>query len=157
MYCGKGDQCPHAAVSLADLKEPSSSGPILKETGWLTNSPLVFGPVTKQCTTRSLPRDSPQRHTHVQLLSGRAKFAEHYPEALVNAILKAVREELRSRSLLNFGDASSGSSEASCPSSLLPHVDEDSLAVPAPEYWDEIAGTKLDSKLVQNARAEEIQ
>ena len=93
----------------------------------------------------------------MQLLSGRAKFAEHYPEALVNAILKAVREELRNRCLLNFDDTSSGSRATSRPSSLLPHVDEDSLAVPAPESWDEIAGTKLDSKLVQNARAEEIQ
>ena len=35
-------------------------------------------------------------------------------------------------------------------------MDEDSCGIPTAEYWDEIAGTKLDSKLVQAARSEEI-
>ena len=146
-FVGKGDQCPFGAQSLVDLSDPESIGAILKETGWLTNSQIVLEAVTRRCQNRVLPKDSPQRHTHVQLLDGRAKYAEHYPERLVNAILKAVREELRDRSLMSIN----GDSFAS-----LPHVDEEAKQVPPAEYWDEISGTQLDPLLVKKARAEEV-
>ena len=56
-----------------------------KPTGFLTNSDHLRQVLEKQCMGG---------HRHVQLMSGRAKACQVYPDKLVHAILSGIRLEL---------------------------------------------------------------
>ena len=85
-------------------------------------------------------------HRHVQLMGGRAKACQVYPENLVRAILKGIRLELAHSGMLSmvYGD--------------LLHIDaEDEAMNDINGYFiDDMSGHKLDTKLVLKARKEEM-
>ena len=64
----------------------SELGPLLKPTGFLTNSP---------CIARGLSRVCPRDHEHAPLVGGRAADATIYPEKLCIAICKGLSDQKR--------------------------------------------------------------
>ena len=64
----------------------SEFGPVLKPTGFMTNSP---------CIARELARICPRDHIHVNLVGGRAAGAAIYPEKLRLAICKGLASQKR--------------------------------------------------------------
>ena len=59
-------------------RDAQGEGPVLKPTRFLTNIPAIARALDRRCTGCE---------RHVQLVGGRAKQAEVYPEQLVDAIL----------------------------------------------------------------------
>lgn len=88
-------------------------------------------------------------HRHVQLLGGKAKKAEVYPELLLRHILQGLKKEMRKKTHLNsleFG-----------PVNEEPYFEEKALDA---EDWsvfvDEVSGKALETGKVMAARAEEL-
>ena len=69
---------------------------------------------------------------------------ESYPERFCIAILKALRQSMRHVGL--FGNMEAGY-----------HVDEPDMSHEVAKYFDDITGIELEPKLVQKARAEEVE
>ena len=63
----------------------SALGPVLKPTGFLTNSPHIARELSKRC---------PKLHEHVPLVGGRAAAAAIYPHRLCCAICKGLAAQL---------------------------------------------------------------
>ena len=85
-------------------------------------------------------------HRHVHLLGGRAKACQVYPENLVRAILKGIRQELTHNGILSIThrDILSVSSE-----------DADVIDYDG-HFIDDMSGQTLNTKLVIEARREEM-
>ena len=64
----------------------SELGPVLKPTGFLTNSACISRELAKQC---------PRNHQHVNLVGGRASDAAVYPPGLCRAICRGLASQLR--------------------------------------------------------------
>ena len=64
----------------------SELGPVLKPTGFMTNSPCIASELARAC-----PRD----HKHVTLVGGRAAGAAIYPEKLCSAICRGLANQKR--------------------------------------------------------------
>ena len=64
----------------------SELGPVLKPTGFMTNSPEI---------ARELARLCPRNHSHVPLVGGRAAGAAIYPEKLCMAICRGLAAQKR--------------------------------------------------------------
>ena len=64
----------------------SELGPVLKPTGFMTNSP---------CIARELAQLCPRDHEHVALVGGRAAAAAIYPEKLCIAICRGLAAQKR--------------------------------------------------------------
>ena len=118
----------------------------------MTNSRLIGEAVARRCSNTFLPPE--RHHRHALLMNGRASAAERYPERLVTAILKALRQELRLGGFLSSLDAGV-------------HVDEPEL-LDGPSFvelrrdflaavFDEVTGEELPQDLVDQARDEEYQ
>ena len=58
---------------------------IRKPTKFMTNS---------ECIARHLAQRCPGNHRHIQLINGRAKAAEVYPDKLCKAIVKGLVEQM---------------------------------------------------------------
>ena len=118
-------------------EDEQGRGLVKKPTGFLTNSDHMKQALDKQCLGG---------HRHVQLMGGRAKACQVYPENLVRAILKGIRLELAHSGMLSmvYGD--------------LLHIDaEDEAMNDINGYFiDDMSGHKLDTKLVLKARKEEM-
>ena len=61
-------------------------GPVLKPTGFLTDSPLI---------ARELARKCPRDHQHVNLLGGRAAGAAIYPPGLCRGICRGLAAQIQ--------------------------------------------------------------
>ena len=88
-------------------------------------------------------------HRHVQLMGGKAKKAEIYPEVLLHNILRGLKKEMKRKnplSALDFG-----------PVNEEPYFEEKALEG---EDWstfiDEVSGKALETSRVKTARAEEL-
>ena len=93
--------------------------------------------------------DNSQWHRHVQLIGGKAKQAEIYPDGLLQRILKGLKQQMQKKSPLSsleFG-----------PVNEEPYFDQTVLDE---EDWttfiDEVSGKALETGKVRAARAEEI-
>ena len=81
------------ALGMRSTYSDGSSGPALKRTGLLTNSKHVAGALSKaRCCGL---------HKHAQLVSGRAKACEIYPDTFCNAILQGICRELEDKAWLD--------------------------------------------------------
>eukprot|EP00435_Cladocopium_sp_Y103_P064420 s364_g26.t1 len=88
-------------------------------------------------------------HRHVQLMGGKAKKAEIYPEGLLHNILKDLKREMSLKNPLNTLEMGPVNEE--------PYFEEEALAG---EDWssfvDEVSGKALETSKVMAARAEEL-
>lgn len=117
---------------------------VRKETGWMTNSPVLAEILRGTCSNS----DGKAWHRHVSLIGGgRAHAARVYPPALVKAVLKGIKEQMR-----QDGELSVSAMQLSGP------VPEDDVELnPDWGFWDDVRGGWLDPEGVRKARAEEMQ
>ena len=81
-------------MEAADRREsPPRTGLVLKETSWLTNSPVLARILEGTCSNKT---GGEIWHRHVQLIGGLAAGAARYPPRLVEAVLKGVKEQMQS-------------------------------------------------------------
>ena len=127
-----------------DKRGLQGSGFVRKETGWLTNSPILARILEGRCSNVTGEREW---HRHVHLIGGLAKAARIYPPKLVAAVLNGLREQMKAD-----GDISALEAFTSGPVPEIPIVQEGVWT----EYWDDVNGTWLRSDLVAAARELEL-
>ena len=96
-----------------------------------------------KCIAKQLAQRCPGTHRHIQLISGRAKAAEVYPDKLCAAIVCGLMEQMQEDSRIARYGSDMGTVTAS----------EESW-IDWREYYDDLSGGKLNSDLVRQARAE---
>ena len=102
-------------------KDEHGSGKVKKPTGFLTNSAILADCLSLKCLGG---------HRHLQLLGGRARACQVYPDKLCRYILKGIKgESIRS------GIISSSINEIS-----LCSVEDDQCMDYATEYVDDMSG-----------------
>ena len=145
MYVVKGVMCSHGMTST----DKEGEGLVEKETGWMTNSPEMAKALQTVCSNKDGSRPP---HRHVHLMEGRASAAECYPPKLVNAVLKALKAQMRADGEIN-------SMEPGGPTPHEPMFGPQSQEVSdeMAQYWDDVRGGWLEPVRVKRARAEEIE
>ncbi len=147
----RGDQCQFGA----EIRSGAHRGdPVMKPTGFMTNSPMIARAVGARCGGRDgwCSRSKGGRH---RLCSGQhAKDAAVYPRSLCRAILRGVRDQLREDNVLKDG----------CFGVQAPDEDaqvEQNLHGQAQgysgRYRDDLTGQVLKDKLVHEARTNELE
>ena len=89
VYVVEGPMCRWGMKS----RDASGIGYVRKPTKWATNSWELAKVLQSDCPNKGT--DSRAWHRHIQLVNGRAKAAQIYPPALVTAILKGIREQMK--------------------------------------------------------------
>jgi hypothetical protein len=146
----QGDQCQYGA----EIQRGKHKGqPILKPTGFMTNSPAVARALSLRCNGTHGECSRPQGGQH-QLCSGiHAREAARYPRGLCRAILRGVRDQLKEDNVLKAGCFG------------VQAADEDAdvereLRGPTQGYSgrfrDDLTGQILRDDLVRAARAAEL-
>ena len=129
-------------------QDSQGEGYVRKETQYLTNSYELAKVLTGQCDGQ---------HRHVHLVNGRARAAQKYPPAMVAAILRAIRRELKIR-----GEFNELSTEGAGPSpDGETNEPENKWDAPAEEhedseFYDTTTGAPLRKEAVLKARQEEL-
>ena len=127
---------------LQDLVQPSKAGKDEVDFTLPHNCRVVE-------TTFYYESDGVKQHQHVQLIGGKAKAAEIYPDDLVATLLRGLlreRHNLRLLGSLEFGPCND---EADIPTDLDMGGDWN-------EFIDEVSGKPLETSKVEAARAEEL-
>ena len=121
-------------------------GFVRKDTGWLTNSPALRDILEGGCSNKGKPVKDWHRHVH--LINGRARAAQVYPPRLVRAILRGLKEQMRSDGALGeIGAVSAG-----------PTGEEEIFADGKfLELVDDVNGCVLQTDLVNEARRLELE
>ena len=132
----KGHQCGFGQTA---KRRDGSVGPVLKPTGWMTNSREVCKRVGVLCVGG---------HAHVPLVDNRAKATERYPVKLVKEILRGIRDEIKIGAGLNTLSVGVTAEEA--------ETLDGASAEEIEEFFDGISGAKLDTDAVRRARLEEM-
>ena len=104
----------------------------------VTNSQRIADALSRACTGD---------HAHGSVFNGRSQQVAVYPPKLVAAILRALRDELRSAGCLAEFEAG-------------PTVEEEppeTAWAQEPEFWDEISGATLGAEEVRAARKLEVE
>ena len=93
--------------------------------------------------------DGLKQHRHVQLIGGKAKAAEIYPDDLVATLLRGLLRERHSMRLLGSLEFGPCNDEPDIPTDLDMGGDWD-------EFIDEVSGKPLETSKVEAARSEEL-
>ena len=88
-------------------------------------------------------------HRHVQLINGRAKKAEIYPDGLLHHILKGLKSEMKKKFPLGSLEFGPVNEEPMFDSAVLEQEDWST-------FVDEVSGKALETSMVKAAREEEI-
>ena len=75
-------------------RDASGEGYIQKPTYWMTNPPELAETLRGVCTN-DLPGGKHEWHRQIHLVNGRAKMARIYPPALVRAVLRALKRQMK--------------------------------------------------------------
>ena len=138
-------------------------GYIRKPTCWMTNSPELAETLRGVCTN-DLPGRKHERHRHIHRVNGRAKIARIYPPALVRAVLRALKRQMKADEYREVHSVKAGPSPdedmnlEECEEDFVPgknmHEKEDHEDQ---MFFDDITGAQLDTQGVLAARQEELQ
>ena len=120
------------------------TGHVLKETSWVTNSPVLAAILQGICSNKT---GSAPWHRHVHLIGGIAAAAAVYPPALVEGVLKGIRQQM-----LDDGHISELELHSAGPVCEEPVLDERDYD----EFWDSVKGGYLDTSRVHKARDDEL-
>ena len=96
----RGDQCQFGATA---ARGPKQGGPILKPTGFLSNSPAVLRALSRRCTGRHGMCSRAEGGRHVVVEGVVAKDSAIYPRGLCRAMLRGVAEQLKDDSMVKNG------------------------------------------------------
>ena len=110
------------------------TGPARKSSGFASNSHHIVEELSRKCD---------KSHQHIPLIGGVARQTAAYPSGLVDAILRGLKKEMADMGRIQAMDGGG------------PTVEEEPCEQ-WPEYWDEITGQALDSRLVAEAREAEV-
>ena len=134
-----GDMCRFGMTS-ADMY---GTGLVKKPTKFMTNCKFIAQKLALKCN---------KDHRHVPLMGGRAGPCEVYPQALCEAILAGLRNQLRADCKRNMD----GTFNLVCHEEDDCEVMRERLMHVWDEYTDDISGQPLRSDLVAKARQEEM-
>ncbi len=146
----RGDQCQFGA----EIQRGRHRGdPIMKPTGFMTNSPCVAETLERLCEGKGGLCSRSKGGRHRPCSGIHAKEAQKYPKELCRAVLKGVTKQLKDDNLLKNG----------CFGVQVPDDDAEVLKNTfSPEqgysgrYRDDLTGQVLRDDLVQQARAKEL-
>ena len=116
------------------------SEPVLKPTGWCSNSPHIPNHMHKLCD---------KKHTHISLENGRAKHAAIWPKQLCLSILRGLREQLRGDNKMHLNGFGTVCEERS-------YENEVEDTVYFGKFVDSVSGKQLNPELVSEARMDEV-
>ena len=125
----------------------------MKPTGFMTNSPCIAQALSRRCEGRNGQCSRAKGGIHRTCSGKHARMAQKYPPELCRAVLRGVRDQMRSDNLLKDG----------CYRVMAP---DDDAAVEAEirgpssgfsgRYTDDLTGQVLKDALVLEARAKEL-
>ena len=149
----QSDQCQYGAESKTSDGGGEKGSPIMKPTGFMTNSSSLAKALSRRCTGVGGRCSRPKGGRH-RLCNGRhASMAQQYPKGLCQAILRGIRDQLREDHLIKDG----------CFGVQVP---DDDAAVEATlksaengytgRFRDDLTGQVLRDELVLEARAKEL-
>ena len=146
----RGDQCQFGAEI---MRGRDKGEPVMKPTGFLTNSSKLAETLSKTCSSVSGSCSRPKGGQH-RLCSGRhARDAARYPRGLCRAILKGITGQLKDDRLLLEG----------CFGVQVPNGDAEIIKnMYGPDqgysgkFKDDLTGQALRDDLVKEARAKEL-
>lgn len=142
VFVVKGPMCKWGMTA---IDSNGQQGYVRKETGWMTNSPVLARVLEGTCSNNL----GGEWHRHIYCMGGIAKAAQVYPPKLVRAVLQGLKEQLKlDGHLSSFEETSAGPS---------PHHDWFEEEPDWSTYVDDSAGTPLRTDLVVKAREEELQ
>ena len=121
-------------------------GLVYKATKFVTNSKEVAKLLDRCCTNRT----GGPLHRHISLIGGLAHLCAKYPDELVYTVLQGIKNQMMVDGCLNSIQAYSSGPDPTEP--LFPEEFQEEVE----QFYDDISGEQLPSKLVQEARAEEI-
>ena len=75
-------------------RDASGEGYIRKPSCWMTNLPELAETLRGVCAN-DLPGGKHEWHRHIHLVNGRAKMARIHPPALVRAVLRALKRQMK--------------------------------------------------------------
>ena len=153
IFCVKGPMC-HWEMPPPPGRKGDGSVPeyVRKETGWMTNSPLLAKILEQSCSNDV---GGKPWHRHISLVGWVAHFAARYPPRLVTAVLRGLREQM-----FASGAVASLEDDLSGPVPEEPDVPEDwkeLLTEGADGFWDDVNGGWLPKAETEKARAEELE
>ena len=143
-----GPMCNWGMMATDRRSDPPRTGLVRKETTWMTNSPVLAQLLEGTCSNLR----GGEWHRHVQLIGGLAAGAARYPPALVEAVLRGIKEQMMSDGHLSPLEAKVAGPIAEEP--LIPDAGESHFGEEA--YWDTVRGGYLDPVKVRAARAVEL-
>ena len=94
-----GDQCQYGAETQSSDSVSSKGAPILKPTGFMTNSPEIAVALSRRCQGRGGQCSRPRGGLHRLCSSKRARAAQIYLPGLCRAVLRGVRDQLKADNL----------------------------------------------------------
>ena len=142
VFTVKGPMC-RWEMEATDPRGLQGTGYVRKETGWMTNSPVLAEILEGVCTNET----GGPWHRHVHLIGGIARGAAVYPPKLVSAVLKGLK-----RQMTENGHLSTLESHSSGPVPEEPLMEHGEWF----NYWDDVNGGYLDPKGVEEARKLEM-
>ena len=134
------------------MEDEQGKGYVLKQTGWITNSPILARILQGECSNMTGERPW---HRHVQLSpgSGRAYLARVYPPKLVKAVLRGLKEQMEEDGVLSALEAKLSGPVPETP----PMSDATDVYLGTDQFWDDVNGGWLDPVKVRSARREEVE
>lgn len=140
-------------------KDASGESYVKKPTRWMTNSPELAKILEGTCAN-----DHPniaKWHRHVHLVNGRAKMARIYPKALVQGILKGLRNQMEKdgefrevHSLIAGPSPDEDPNLEEYEQDYIPQFDNQEGDEQI--FFDDITGVQLDTEMVLAAQKEEL-
>ncbi len=125
-----GNMCMFGMTQEAE----GSSGLVKKDTKFMTNAIMIAERLNKVCD---------KMHKHVQLIRGRAKKAQVYPEELCAQMLRGLLDQMRYDGRMR--DTAIGCVFA------VEEIESEIM------FWDDVSGEPLSTERVIRARLEEIE
>ena len=146
----RGDQCQYGAEVRSG---PHSGEPIMKPSGFMTNSAQIAACLSARCEGKSGMCSRPKGGLH-RLCSGRlAREAAKYPPGLCRAVLRGIRNQMREDGMLSAGCY--GVQVASDDAEVMKNMKGPEQGYSG-KFRDELTGQLLKDSLVREARAKEL-
>ncbi len=149
----RGDQCQYGAQTQEDDGQSRRGDPILKPTGFMTNSAAIGRALSKRCEGAGGLCSRPEGGKHRTCSGKHARAAQKYPKELCRALLRGVRDQMHADGLLKNGcyGVQAPDDDAEIEKNL--HGPEQGYSG---RYRDDLTGLVLKDALVEEARAKEM-
>ena len=151
-----GSVVMHMCAFGMTAKDEHGRAPVLKPTRIMSSSEEILKRIDRRCSNGYAGHG----HRHVQLISGRARFAQVYPRKFAIALCQGIAAQrkldnlgMKARALMSVDEMKkvASTSENEDPSEALHEPGCEGM-----EAYDDITGQELDPRLMMRARRDEI-